>query len=81
MSVKQCVEQLLEIETKRQEGAYGPKTRCYGLARIGFGDQQIIAAEMEKFLQIDLGAPLHSLVICSDSIHSMEKEMYDFYTQ
>jgi diphthine synthase len=44
MTIKECVEQLLEVEQKRQGGAYGPHSRCFGLARVGFKDQLIKAA-------------------------------------
>lgn len=65
MTVRECVGQLLEIEGKRQEGAYNENSRCFGLARIGFSTQLIRAAPMKQFLDIDMGPPLHSLVICS----------------
>lgn len=81
MSIKECVAQLLEVENKRQTKAYDEKTKCFGLARVGFKNQLIKAAEMGKFLEIDMGPPLHSFVICAEKLHSMEQEMYDHFAK
>jgi len=34
---------------------------------------------MAKFLDIDMGPPLHSFIICAEKLHSMEQEMYDHF--
>lgn len=46
MSVNTAIEQLLEIEESRGEGAYGPDTLCVGLARLGADCQSIVAGTM-----------------------------------
>lgn len=71
----------MEIEQKKQTGGLGPTTKCFGLARIGFKDQLVRAAQMKDFLEIDMGPPLHSFVICAENIHSMEQEMYDHFSK
>ena len=45
MTVTQALEQLIEIEEKRQEEAY-TKDMCVGMARLGPKDQMIIAGAM-----------------------------------
>lgn len=81
MTIKECVNQLLEVEQKREGGAYSPATKCFGLARVGFKDQLVRSGEMKSFLEFDMGPPLHSFVICAENLHSMEKEMYDHFSK
>lgn len=80
MTVNQCIEQLIEVEEKRQEGAYDPqKTMCVGLARVGLEDQFIRAGTMQELRNVDFGGPLHSFVICSSDLHEMELEELEFF--
>jgi diphthine methyl ester synthase len=65
MTIKECVEQLLEIEHNKKGGAYSEETKCFGLARIGYPNQLIKAGSMKAFLELDMGPPLHSFVICA----------------
>lgn len=51
--------------------AYGPTTECVGLARLGVDGQQIVVATLEQMCCLDLGPPLHSLVIPGD-LHPLE---------
>uniref|UniRef100_A0A7S3QKH8 diphthine methyl ester synthase n=2 Tax=Dunaliella tertiolecta TaxID=3047 RepID=A0A7S3QKH8_DUNTE len=78
MSVNTAVEQLLEVESRRGEGAYGPDTLAIGIARLQADDQLIVAAPMSELKGIDFGAPLHSLVIAG-SVHVMEEEMIECF--
>lgn len=34
---------------------------------------------MKDFLEIDMGPPLHSFVICAHELHPIEEEMFEFY--
>ena len=79
MTVNTAIEQLLEIEELRGEGAYGPGTMCVGVARLGSEEQQIIAGPMRKLQEADFGAPLHSLIIAGD-MHHIEEEILAIYT-
>ena len=78
MTVRTAVEQLLEIEDRRREGAYDEETMCVGVARIGAEDQQIVAGPMRVIREVDFGAPLHSLVIAGD-MHEIEEEILTKY--
>ena len=79
MTIKECVEQLLEAEAARGEEAYAPHTRCFGLARVGAADQLIRAGTLGSFIETDMGPPLHSFVLCAEKLHHMEEEMYQFF--
>lgn len=64
MTVDIAATQLLELEEKRQEGAYGPDTLAIGVARLGHESQDIIRCPLSTMAQgVDLGKPLHSLII------------------
>ncbi|KAL6071821.1 diphthine synthase [Balamuthia mandrillaris] len=78
MSVHQCIEQLLEVEQKRQENAYSEETMCVGLARVGQETQQIAAGTMKELLEVSFGEPLHSFIICGE-LQPMEEEYIEFF--
>ncbi|KAK9826065.1 hypothetical protein WJX74_009687 [Apatococcus lobatus] len=74
MTVNLACEQLLEIEERRQQHAYGPDTLCVGLSRVGADSQQMQAGPMQDLVHAELGNPLHSLVIVG-RMHPIEEEM------
>eukprot|EP00164_Ancoracysta_twista_P006334 GFYU01008800.1.p1 GENE.GFYU01008800.1~~GFYU01008800.1.p1 ORF type:complete len:274 (+),score=75.25 GFYU01008800.1:29-850(+) len=79
MTVNQACEQLIEVEEKRQEGAYDVnETMCIGVSRVGHEDQQIISGSMKQLVDVDFGGPLHSMVIAGD-MHFLEKDIVDHY--
>lgn len=45
-----------------------------GLARVGAEDQRIVVATLEQMTTVDVGGPLHSLVI-PGHMHPLEKDM------
>lgn len=49
-------------------------TLCIGLSRVGADDQQIVACTLAEMTDIDLGPPLHSLVIAAETLHPLEEE-------
>ncbi|KAF9163042.1 diphthine synthase [Actinomortierella ambigua] len=75
MTVNTCLEQMLEIEEKRGENAYGPETLAIGCVRLGTATQQFVAGTMQQLLDCDFGEPLHSLVIIGRRMHLMEYDM------
>lgn len=79
MTIQECVGQLLEAEKERQEGAYSEETQCFGLARVGYSNQKILAGPMSLFMEKDMGPPLHSFVICAGKLHHMEQEMFEHF--
>ena len=79
MDCKTCVEQLLEAEENLKKDAYSPASRCVGVARVGMTGQRIVSGEMKQFLDIDMGPPLHSFIICADELHPIEQDMYKHF--
>ena len=60
--------------------AFNQDSFCIALARVGMHDQVIKSGKMQDFIhQIHMGPPLHSFIICSQDLHPIEKEMYDYY--
>jgi hypothetical protein len=57
-------EQLIEAEETHGEGAYdASKTLCVGLARMGQPTQKMVAGTLEELATVDMGEPLHSMII------------------
>lgn len=81
MSVSCAAEQLLEIVKRKREGgiaeqdlAYDENTMCVGLARLGSDEQKIVSSSLQKMATLDLGDPLHSLIIAGH-LHPLEIDM------
>ena len=78
MTVRQCVEQLTELEDKCGDGVCDAQTQCVGVARIGADDQQIVAGRPAELLEVDFGAPLHSFVVCG-KLDDFEAQMLNLF--
>ena len=74
MTVAQCASQMLEIEEARGEGVCGPHSLAVGVARIGAGDQRMAAGTLVQLSSIELGSPLHSLVLLGRRTHDLERD-------
>ncbi|NXV71894.1 DPH5 synthase, partial [Atlantisia rogersi] len=83
MSVNQAAEQLLAIiQNRRRQGAEPEVTEntvCVGLARVGAPDQQIASGTLSQMSTVELGGPLHSLVI-TGTMHPLELEMLQLFS-
>ncbi len=79
MSVNVAAEQLLETESVKKEKAYDENTKCFAMARVGAETQKIVAGSLAEMAKVDVGGPLHSMVMCAEELHPIEQEMYDFY--
>ncbi|XP_077231407.1 putative diphthine methyl ester synthase [Tasmannia lanceolata] len=79
MNIQTAIEQLLEVEQIHGESAYSEESTCVGFARLGSGDQRVVACSMRELMDVDFGAPLHCLVIVGKT-HPVEEEMLEFYT-
>ncbi len=80
MSVKECVDQLLEVEETLNAGTINLETKCFGVARVGAESQLIVSGQMGEFSSkgdIEMGEPLHSFVICASELHHLEEEFYN----
>lgn len=73
MTVAQCAAQMLEVEEVRKEGVYGPESLAVGAVRVGSKDQRFVCGTLNQLTEVDLGPPLHSLVLLGRKIHDLER--------
>lgn len=74
MTVAQCASQMLETEEERKEGVFGPDSLAVGAARVGAPDQKLAAGTLKELTEVDMGRPLHSLVLLGRKTHDLEKD-------
>ncbi|OJJ50025.1 hypothetical protein ASPZODRAFT_89785 [Penicilliopsis zonata CBS 506.65] len=74
MTVAQCASQMLEIEEERQEGVYTPDSLAVGAARVGAPDQKLVAGTLKELSEVEMGKPLHSLVLLGKRVHDLERD-------
>lgn len=74
MTVAQCAEQMLEVEETRQQDVCGKEKLAIGVARLGSEGEHIVAGTLDELQNVDMGKPLHSLVLCGKKMHEMEWE-------
>lgn len=74
MTVAQCASQMLETEETRAEEVYGSESLAVGVARIGAVDQAIVAGTLQQLSEVDMGKPLHSLILLGRRTHDMERD-------
>uniref|UniRef100_A0A674GMC5 diphthine methyl ester synthase n=1 Tax=Taeniopygia guttata TaxID=59729 RepID=A0A674GMC5_TAEGU len=83
MSVNQAAEQLLAIIQKRRLQGEKPEitenTICVGLARVGALDEKIASGTLQQMSTVELGAPLHSLIV-TGTMHPLELEMLKLFS-
>ncbi|AGI48118.1 diphthine synthase [Thermoplasmatales archaeon BRNA1] len=78
MTAKEALEWLISGEEKWQEGLITDKTLMCVISHAGAPDQKIVAGYPKDLLEMDLGAPLQSLVL-PGNLHFMEAEaLVDF---
>lgn len=73
MTAAQAAEQLIEVEKSKGMGAYSEDTMCLALARVGSPQQKIVYAKLKEIAELDMGPPLHCLVI-PGNIQPLEEE-------
>jgi len=63
-----------ERSTSSSATTVGPDTRAVALARVGAGDMKIVSGTLAEIAGLDLGPPLHTLVILAKELHPLEQE-------
>ena len=74
MTVAECAGQMLETETSRGEGVCGPQSLAIGVARMGAEEQRMVAGTLQQLSNLELGPPLHSLVLLGRRVHDLERD-------
>ncbi|XP_014253860.1 diphthine methyl ester synthase [Cimex lectularius] len=82
MTVAQAAQQLVEIIKIKNcpELSVTVDTLCIGVARVGSDDQIFKMCTLQEMTQVDLGPPLHSLVIVG-TMHQIEKEYIENFAE
>lgn len=83
LSASQASQQLLEIVKRKDKGHTNvsdlrPDTLCVAVARVGASDQKIAVATLTEMCDVDMGSPLHSLVI-PGHMHPLEAQMLKLF--
>lgn len=79
LSAATAAQQILDIVERRKECQHSaedltPDSVCVAVARVGADNQQIAVATLKEMTDLDLGPPLHSLVI-PGHMHPLERQM------
>eukprot|EP00928_Gymnodinium_smaydae_P064557 TRINITY_DN47852_c0_g1_i1.p1 TRINITY_DN47852_c0_g1~~TRINITY_DN47852_c0_g1_i1.p1 ORF type:complete len:317 (-),score=64.90 TRINITY_DN47852_c0_g1_i1:65-898(-) len=77
MSVQEAVQQLREIEETKQQGVATADSELVGVARLGRPDQAVVFGKCSELAELDMGAPLHSLVVPAPELHECETEFLE----
>jgi len=78
MTCAQASQQLIEIINKDENNSVSGSDICLGIARVGSSTQLIKASTLKDMCNLDLGPPLHSLVI-PGKLHPVETEFIDIF--
>uniref|UniRef100_A0A182NCV3 diphthine methyl ester synthase n=1 Tax=Anopheles dirus TaxID=7168 RepID=A0A182NCV3_9DIPT len=89
MSVSEAAGQLLEIVSKKsaddgneeEQHKLSENSLLVGLARVGHESQQIVACSLRDMKNVDLGPPLHSLIIPNGRLHPLETEFLQQFAE
>lgn len=79
MTVAQCAQQMIETEEEKGDGICAKDRLAVGVARAGAETEQIVAGTLEQLAEIDMGRPLHSLVLIGKRMHEMERDYVSEY--
>ncbi|KAI1926091.1 diphthine synthase [Ophidiomyces ophidiicola] len=79
MTVAQCASQMLEVEEERQEGVYSPDSLAVGAARVGAENQKLAAGTLRELTELDMGEPLHCLILLGKRTHDLERDFIRDY--
>ncbi len=79
MTVKEGFDVLLELERKHGLGVLDEDTLAVGVARLGgMGDIPLICSgPIQDLMNVDFGAPMHSIIIPAENLHHVEEEMLE----
>ena len=79
MTAAQCCGQMLEVEGERGEAVCGGDRLVVGAARVGSSEMSLVAGTVREIAGVDLGKPLHSVVLVGRKCHDVEREIMRNY--
>uniref|UniRef100_A0A914LIN1 diphthine methyl ester synthase n=1 Tax=Meloidogyne incognita TaxID=6306 RepID=A0A914LIN1_MELIC len=82
LTCSQAAKQIIKIiERNKRNLDVNADIFVVGIARIGWDDQKIVYATLQQLaFEVDMGLPLHSLIIPSFELHPLEKEMLNSFS-
>ncbi|KAL9615720.1 MAG: hypothetical protein Q9160_009310 [Pyrenula sp. 1 TL-2023] len=75
MTVRQCAEQMIEVEGERKQTWCGEEALAVGAARVGSSEQSFCSGTLSELSETDMGRPLHCLVLIGQRCHELEKDV------
>ena len=78
LPIRDAVNYLLRVESKRKENIFAKSTLCVGCARIGSENSKIKAGIAESLLNYDFGEPPYCLIV-PGNLHFMESDVLRVY--
>nr|ACO12962.1 Diphthine synthase [Lepeophtheirus salmonis]ADD24305.1 Diphthine synthase [Lepeophtheirus salmonis] len=73
MSVNVAAQQLLDIVQSRDSKDITSQTQCIAAVRVGTPSQRFLTCTLEQMKEVDMGGPLHSLVVIG-KMNAVEEE-------
>lgn len=77
MTVAECAKQMVEVEDELKGQVCGNEALAVGVSRVGSEDMQIVAGTLKQLCEVDLGRPLHSLVLVGRRGHEIERDFLE----
>ena len=75
MTAAQCASQLIELEDEHRKGICGRDVLAIAAGRVGAVDQHFVCGTLKQLANVDLGRPLHSLVLLGSRTHDLERTL------
>ncbi|XP_031825391.1 diphthine methyl ester synthase [Nomia melanderi] len=85
MTVSEAVDQLMQIIRKKEEEkteeepVLKESSLVVGLSRVGWDDQSLVACSLGEMSSVNLGPPLHCLIITAPELHALEDDFLNGY--
>lgn len=80
VAAQQLIESFKELGDKCKNANLTEETICVALARVGCENQKISKCTLKEMLEVNIGPPLHSLIVVG-KLHPIEEEMLKLFEQ
>lgn len=78
VAAQQLIESIKELSESCEAVNLNEDTTCVALARVGGETQKIHKCTLKEMLQVEMGPPLHSLIIVG-KLHPIEIDMLTLF--
>lgn len=80
MTIKQAIDVLKDIESRKKEGIINDELFVVGCSRLGCPDFKVRSGKLKEINNIDFGKSPHCLIIPGD-MHFLEEEILEFHNK